>query len=391
MRCVGVDSRNGRNGPRALASGPLETSDTPPLDTKNWLGSPLNNRSLRPTDAVIWKICCLRQTGRPKSNTLAGARPDISDSAAGHAEGPNGGGENDHIENESEFESQGHLKGTDKGKSKESNVSHKQVLDLPGPDPDELHSPARAKPKHISHSRVSSLAHNSISDQPSAKPPSSSSPGSSKKPISHHRGTPDSIADDQSSVGDGPKQTRVRKTETERKEFLEKDAHSGEVEPHRMFCNNCNEWVQLNPTRRYVMRLWLEHHKHEDAPVVPTTILEQARDPQECGLPDAPLQTTLIPDNTTGVPGNPKSPAVVPKTEPPTDVVALTELPFAQVDASPGKRTREDSEDEVDERRVRPRTEAYESPEGDAPGLLDWLLLPIRTFVRGFKEGMSSS
>lgn len=55
------------------------------------------------------------------------------------------------------------------------------------------------------------------------------------------------------------------------------------------------------------------------------------------------------------------------------------------------KRARED-EAEGDERvTVRARTEAYTAPEGNATGLIDWFLNPIKTFIRGFREGLSSS
>lgn len=130
--------------------------------------------------------------------------------------------------------------------------------------------------------------------------------------------------------------------------------------------------------------------KPSSAPAVLPVDAEQARDLPKGDLPDALPQTVLSVD-TAGQTDVPEPAPVVPKSEPPSSADALTELPFAQPDVSPGKRTREDSEDDNDERRVRPRTETYESPQGDAPGLLDWLLLPIRTFVRGFKEGMSSS
>lgn len=39
---------------------------------------------------------------------------------------------------------------------------------------------------------------------------------------------------------------------------------------------------------------------------------------------------------------------------------------------------------------MRPRTLFYEAPEGDSPGFLDWLTQPFRSFVRGFREGLSS-
>lgn len=54
------------------------------------------------------------------------------------------------------------------------------------------------------------------------------------------------------------------------------------------------------------------------------------------------------------------------------------------------KRAREDDEEEEQTREVRPRTLLYEAPEGDSPGFLDWVTQPFRSFVHGFREGLSS-
>ena len=54
---------------------------------------------------------------------------------------------------------------------------------------------------------------------------------------------------------------RIRKTEAERRQFLEEDPNSGDVEPHRVYCKACDNWVDLNPKLKYIMRLWLEHRK----------------------------------------------------------------------------------------------------------------------------------
>ncbi|EMD39257.1 hypothetical protein CERSUDRAFT_112914 [Gelatoporia subvermispora B] len=337
----------------------------------------------------------------------SGRRKRKTDTTANHAEDSDGSVEDGHANHEIPPEQREAVgKASDKGKGKDSIAQrHTQPLDLPGPDPNDSHSSSRTKAKHISHSRVSSLAHNTISDAPSVKPPSSTSPGSNKKPGSNHRGTPESIADDQSSVGDGPKHTRARKTEAERKEFFENDPHSGDVEPHRIFCTGCNNWVQLNSSRRYVMRPWLEHRKQcrrqssarRSAEVASETVnctsaaAEREGDAQPIEQPQPPAQAASPGDVADATGGPEPPPSVIPKAESPISTKALIELPFAQTTPSPAKRAREDSEEEEDSRRVRPRTEMYESPEGDAPGFLDWLLFPIRSFVRGFKEGMSST
>ena len=52
-----------------------------------------------------------------------------------------------------------------------------------------------------------------------------------------------------------------RKNEAECRQFLEEDPNSGEVEAHRVFCKAYNEWIGLNPSRRYIMKKWVEHRR----------------------------------------------------------------------------------------------------------------------------------
>lgn len=76
--------------------------------------------------------------------------------------------------------------------------------------------------------------------------------------------SPDSVADDQSVYGESSKSgTRARKTEAERIEFLQNDPFTGDVEPHRVFCKECDEWVDLAPKRKYVMSNWNAHRKQK--------------------------------------------------------------------------------------------------------------------------------
>lgn len=68
-------------------------------------------------------------------------------------------------------------------------------------------------------------------------------------------------ADEGSVVGEPKGRYASRKNETERRQFLEEDPNSGEVEAHRVFCKACNEWIGLNPSRRYIMKNWVEHRR----------------------------------------------------------------------------------------------------------------------------------
>lgn len=56
------------------------------------------------------------------------------------------------------------------------------------------------------------------------------------------------------------------------------------------------------------------------------------------------------------------------------------------------KRAREDDVEEGEGRaHTRARIESYVAPEGELTGLVGWFLNPIKTFMRGFQEGLSSS
>lgn len=105
------------------------------------------------------------------------------------------------------------------------------------------------------------------------------------------------------------------------------------------------------------------------------------------------LRSTPRPAASSEVtPATAKSPAAVPLRSPPS--VASTDATAVGSEPSPSrgeKRPREEDEAEEDQKRaVRPRTLLYEAPEGDSPGFLDWLTQPFRSFVLGFREGLSS-
>ncbi|KAH9951210.1 hypothetical protein B0H21DRAFT_685482, partial [Amylocystis lapponica] len=394
---------------------------------------------------------------------------------------------------------------------------------LPGPAPKTSKTKtapstpsARKKPastaKRPPRSRASSVTSN-VLEQPTevmAPPPSSKKPVSKALKAQHlSRDTPDSVADDRSSVGDSSKASnRIRKTEAERMQFLQEDPHSGEVEPHRVFCTGCKEWVDLNPKRRFIMRLWLAHRKectkggpdekyilpvirrcmsdagaskgtmlllqktqkrtktmplpsprlslpaanrrglaqcmcllvHTDAMVVlnfsrvatAQRKLQLVNDAQaksftthtvECSLCGETvslassvdydlaewtkhkeictrsrlarrLSAPALPE--TPSPGEPmqvdeptsgdKSPPSAASTE---ATIIGTEAPTVRAGEKRQRDSEDDGGDKSKERLVRRRTLLYEVPEGDSPGVLDWMLLPFHTFVRGLREGMN--
>ncbi|KAI0642237.1 hypothetical protein C8Q79DRAFT_1003149 [Trametes meyenii] len=155
------------------------------------------------------------------------------------------------------------------------NPSPKKVdVHLPGPSPKRSRlegseatpakKPVSTRGKKGAHSRGASVASLSRDDTLVGSDMSPTKPASSVsvKPLSQIQRT-DTVedgADDRSSIGESSK-TRARKTEAERRQFLEEDVNSGDVEAHRMFCKACDTWVELNPKRKFIMRLWLEHKK----------------------------------------------------------------------------------------------------------------------------------
>ncbi|KZT67384.1 hypothetical protein DAEQUDRAFT_758234 [Daedalea quercina L-15889] len=367
------------------------------------------------------------------------------------------------------------------------------VLRGPSPTPGRQDSPATgrkpaSRARRTPHSRagsVASLAQDDADASPAVngKPLSAVGTKAFQTPAKRVQ-SPDSVADDQSVYGESSKSgTRARKSEAERIEFLQNDPLTGEVEPHRVFCKECQEWVDLSPKRKYVMQNWVVHRKQQHkqrgsadkhdgsdlksevagddddghaeddgASVAASSVapLETPRtdkssrerpsnritamqrklalvnDPQvrrlteqtvECAVcraevavrgqvdydlarweehkasctrstprPAAPAEAT--PASSAKVPPLPGSAAL---RSPPS--VASTDATAVGSEASPArgeKRAREEDDEGEQPRAVRPRTLFYEAPEGDSPGFLDWLTLPFRSFVRGFREGLSS-
>ncbi|KAH9913957.1 uncharacterized protein BXZ73DRAFT_92876 [Epithele typhae] len=141
---------------------------------------------------------------------------------------------------------------------------------LPGPSPKatpasqigSAKKPASTK-KRAPHSRtgsVASLAREDtlVGEEQVSKPVSKA--GSVVKPRSsiQRLDTSEDLVDEVSVSGDTRRQ---RKTEADRRQFLEEDPNSGEVEPHRMYCKACSKWVDLNPKLRYIMKRWVAHRK----------------------------------------------------------------------------------------------------------------------------------
>ncbi|KAI0773318.1 hypothetical protein BD413DRAFT_541129 [Trametes elegans] len=153
------------------------------------------------------------------------------------------------------------------------NPSPKKVdVHLPGPSPKRLQASESASAKKPvsrarrgAHARAGSVASINREDTLDANEVSPAKPLSSASTKPRSQATQrievaEDGADDRSSIAESSK-ARSRKTEAERRQFLEEDPNTGEVQAHRVFCKACDAWVDLNPKLRFIMRLWLEHKK----------------------------------------------------------------------------------------------------------------------------------
>ncbi|KAL7280420.1 hypothetical protein ACG7TL_005348 [Trametes sanguinea] len=419
------------------------------------------------------------------------------------------------------------------------NPSPKKVdVHLPGPSPKRpRHEPTTesisankpvSRARRGNHSRagsIASIAREETLDASEASPakPISSASTKPRSSVAQRTETPEDGADDRSSIGESASKMRSRKTEAERRQFLEEDPNTGEVEPHRVFCKACDSWIDLNPKLKYVMRLWLEHKKQcksivADSPSKQTDKAEESKAAEDAAADDGasvaatsvadgghrrvakeedrkaileadPKITELKPDaafckdcqkwvklsaqtryslyhwrvhtqkcssavpssrvataqrklklvndehvkaftprsvecklcNTTVELGatadydltkweehkssvhNLETEAPAPRPNEgmstgsprPPPSTASTEDTVVATDSSPArkgiKRAREDDDAEVEDRSVRQRGESYEAPEGENPGFLNWIVAPVKNFIRGFREGLAGS
>jgi len=252
------------------------------------------------------------------------------------------------------------------------------------------------------------------------------------KTPSKEGGVPDDSKgdDDVTSVVQSSSEKMGRlKGEAERQAYLEGDPRAEEVRPYEVLCKTCKKWVQLGNKTRYLLGHWKEHQKRCSGSIPSSRVATAERkltlvndasaesfsatsvqckhcdktialdgegdynltkwQEHKTACPSSPLHERVVHCITTGASG--VSPSRTEKSEncPPLSV-ASTEATAVDAGAKQGgvkKRRREADEDDTESRpRTRAKTDA-ETP----PGALDWLLLPFRSFVSGFKKGMGQS
>ncbi|KAI9454438.1 hypothetical protein F5148DRAFT_1288634 [Russula earlei] len=219
------------------------------------------------------------------------------------------------------------------------------------------------------------------------------------------------------------------KGETDRQAYLEGDPRSEEVRPYEVLCKTCKKWVQLGNKTRYSLGHWKEHQKRCSGSIPSSRVataerkLKLVNDASAKSFTATSVQcahcdTTVMlhgdgdynltkweehseeclcsPQHerrTDGMPAKASdaSPSRSERSEnqPPLSV-ASTEATAVDGTALSGgtkKRGREPDEDDSETRhRARARRD-LEYPSGT----LDWLLLPFRSFVSGFKRGLTQS
>jgi len=214
------------------------------------------------------------------------------------------------------------------------------------------------------------------------------------------------------------------KGEAERQAYLEADPRSEEVRPYEVLCKTCKKWVQLGNKTRYSLYHWKDHQKRCSGSIPSSRVATAERKLKLVNDPSAKLFTptsvqcahcgaTVMlhgegdynvtkweehkadclssPQDKQVVKASNASPSRSEKSEnrPPISV-ASTEATAVDGTALSGgskKRLREaDEEDSETRPRARARTNS-----AHPSGALDWLLLPFRSFVSGFKMGLGQS
>lgn len=220
------------------------------------------------------------------------------------------------------------------------------------------------------------------------------------------------------------------KGEAERQAYLEGDPRAEEVRPYEVLCKTCKKWVQLGNKTRYSLGHWKGHQKRCSGSIPSSRVataerkLKLVNDASAksftattvlCVHCDATIalddegdynptkweehkanclssphneQTTIQTDETHTKTSD-ASPSRSERSEnrPPLSVASTeaTAVDASTLAVAGKKRLRESDEGESETRpRTRARTDAVSPPSGT----LDWLLLPFRSFVSGFKKGM---
>ncbi|KAF5350221.1 hypothetical protein D9758_007782 [Tetrapyrgos nigripes] len=232
-----------------------------------------------------------------------------------------------------------------------------------------------------------------------------------------------------SSPKSAPGRARTNKTEAERKEFFLSDPRALEVREDEAQCKRCQKWIRLSNTHRYGLANWLTHQDRCSDAVPSSRVataerkLKIVNDPRakkfgprhvvcaSCGttvalqggdynLTNWEQHKTECMDGSGPSSGDNASSTTSQTARPPPSIESTSTVVDQEGSMPRGTKRRleeddvtpEDPDAHVD---VRPRTEAYVTPEKEPPSGLGWFLVPFKSalesFVEGFKGGLSKT
>ncbi|KAI0048125.1 hypothetical protein FA95DRAFT_1126820 [Auriscalpium vulgare] len=258
----------------------------------------------------------------------------------------------------------------------------------------------------------------------SAKPESKASPRKADDDESD-------AEDDQSNI-QSTSDKSVRKSEAERQAYFEADPRAEEVRPFEVLCKTCHKWIKLGTTRRFALKNWKAHQNRCSGSISRVATAERKLklvndkaaksyttksvqcahckdsvalegegdynltkwDEHKANCAKAPRvkeRVVTLGAPSEGISSPEHSPRRAEKSaDRPPSSVASTEATAVAVEAprQGTKRAREDDDDEAADDVQPPRVRARK--EGPS-GALGWLLLPFKSFINGFKEGLQGS
>lgn len=242
----------------------------------------------------------------------------------------------------------------------------------------------------------------------------------------------------------------VRRTEPERKDFLDSDTRAEAVKHDEVLCRKCQKWIRLSTRQKFALTNWNKHQRSCSDAVPSSRVATAERklrivnDSQaksfdarnvECALcgvcvvlegegdynlttwdehksccsKSDNLSTTRASTNITTKLFSESIHSIDPSPEPvkfpdtpvrPPPSSASTDGTLIASDTSPStsmrrgtKRVRDNADDKLvddpDTRPTnRPRNQTYQPPQREAPSPMGWFLLPFKAFVRGFQESL---
>lgn len=171
----------------------------------------------------------------------------------------------------------------------------------------------------------------------------------------------------------------------ERKLMLVNDASAKSFSGTDVLCKHCDTTIALDGEGDYNLTKWQEHKAACPRSVRLNSFVTNVAS-QSSAFDSSPLHEPVAQETTTSV--SDVSPSRS-ENRPPFSIASTeaTAVDGAALSGGAKKRQREPDDDDSE---TRPRTRAKTDVERPS-GALDWLLLPIRSFVSGFKKGMGQS